>query len=217
MLKRIPKKSIWHYQWESGISHGSLQQLLKEMNWSHTLCKLSCEDCDIRMEFMESLSTSMDSRGTKPSVTDSGVRLGTILCWLFCQKPLLGIQRNKSKPSKNWRQGLLQTYVVTFIIVRSLVYTSSMNAEKYVNTLKNFVLVIICLGRCSNCVSLAAGATPLFAITWGWLSNGFPGPVIGHCGNVEWPPRSSDLTLLDFLWGYLTKRCKPGILGMWIP
>lgn len=58
-FQRSPKKSIRQYQRESGVSYGSVQRLLKEMNWRpwkpHFVQALSCEDCDIRMEFAESL------------------------------------------------------------------------------------------------------------------------------------------------------------------
>jgi hypothetical protein len=37
-----------------------------------------------------------------------------------------------------------------------------------------------------------------------WLDEAFPDRWIGLYGPVEWPPRSPDLTPLDyFLWGYL--------------
>jgi hypothetical protein len=37
-----------------------------------------------------------------------------------------------------------------------------------------------------------------------WLDRQFPGYWFGRRGPVEWPPRSPDLTALDFhLWGHL--------------
>ena len=43
------------------------------------------------------------------------------------------------------------------------------------------------------------GATPHFAkITRDWLNTKFPGRWIGRGGPVEWPPRSPDLTPMDF-------------------
>ena len=49
------------------------------------------------------------------------------------------------------------------------------------------------------------GAPPHFAIrVRDWLNAHFPGRWIGRRGPVEWPPRSPDLTPLDFfLWGHL--------------
>ena len=46
-FQRSPKKSIWLYQWESGVSYGSMQWLLKEMNWRplNVYTVLLCEDC----------------------------------------------------------------------------------------------------------------------------------------------------------------------------
>jgi hypothetical protein len=36
------------------------------------------------------------------------------------------------------------------------------------------------------------------------LLEGFPGRVISRCGDINWPPRSPDLTAPGFsLWGYL--------------
>ena len=47
---------------------------------------------------------------------------------------------------------------------------------------------------CSHCAELVG-------------SNTFPGRWIGRRGPVEWPPRSPDLTPLDFwLWGYLKDK-----------
>ncbi|KAJ4439342.1 hypothetical protein ANN_07464 [Periplaneta americana] len=58
-FQRSPKKSIRQYQRESGVHYGSVQRLLKEMNWPpwkpHFVQALSCENYDIRMEFSESL------------------------------------------------------------------------------------------------------------------------------------------------------------------
>jgi hypothetical protein len=46
------------------------------------------------------------------------------------------------------------------------------------------------------------GAPAYFAlITCGWLDSKIPGKWIGQCGPVEWPPRSPDLTPLDFSYG----------------
>lgn len=39
------------------------------------------------------------------------------------------------------------------------------------------------------------------------LSEKFPGRIISRFGDVNWPPRSCDLTPLDFfLWGYVKSR-----------
>jgi len=44
----------------------------------------------------------------------------------------------------------------------------------------------------------------------------FPDRPISRCGDVPWPPRSTDLSMCDFiLWGYLKSRVyegKPGTL-----
>jgi len=52
------------------------------------------------------------------------------------------------------------------------------------------------------------GAPPHFAATVrNYLNQTFPGRWIGRRGSIEWPPRSPDLTPLDFfLWGHLKSR-----------
>lgn len=49
------------------------------------------------------------------------------------------------------------------------------------------------------------GAPPHFAVgVRTYLDDTFPNRWIGRGGFIEWPPRSPDLTPLDFfLWGYL--------------
>ena len=58
-FQRIPTKSILQYQWKSGVSYGSMQQLLKEMklrSWKpHFGEALVCEGYNIRIESVESL------------------------------------------------------------------------------------------------------------------------------------------------------------------
>lgn len=40
-----------------------------------------------------------------------------------------------------------------------------------------------------------------------YLNATFKAGVIGRCGSIDWPPRSSDLTPLDFfLWGYMKDK-----------
>ena len=38
------------------------------------------------------------------------------------------------------------------------------------------------------------------------LRENFPQKLIGRFGNIPWPPRSPDLTPMDFLWGHLKER-----------
>jgi hypothetical protein len=49
------------------------------------------------------------------------------------------------------------------------------------------------------------GAPPHYAaVVRNWLNESFDGRWIGRRGPIEWPPRSPDMTPLDFwLWGYL--------------
>jgi hypothetical protein len=39
------------------------------------------------------------------------------------------------------------------------------------------------------------------------LNNTFPNWLIGHGNTINWPPRSPDLTMLDFcLWGWIESK-----------
>ena len=38
------------------------------------------------------------------------------------------------------------------------------------------------------------------------LQETFAGSIISRRGDINWPPRSSNLTSLDFLWGYVRDR-----------
>ena len=38
------------------------------------------------------------------------------------------------------------------------------------------------------------------------LRENFPQKLISRFGDIPWPPRSPDLTPMDFLWGYLKER-----------
>ena len=52
------------------------------------------------------------------------------------------------------------------------------------------------------------GATPHTSnASLRYLRGQFPGKVVSNRGDVEWPPRSPDLTVCDFfLWGYMKQQ-----------
>ena len=80
---------------------------------------------------------------------------------------------------------------------------------KYLDLLQNVVLPPI-LNEVDNFRPWFQqdGAGPHFAIiVRNWLNDNFPDRWIGRSGPVAWPPRSPDLSPLDFFfWGYLKSR-----------
>lgn len=76
----------------------------------------------------------------------------------------------------------------------------------YLDMLQNFFLPQVQGQR--NIIFQQDGAPPHWALAVrDWLDRKFPGRWIGRGGPIPWPPRSPDLTPLDFfLWGYI-KDC----------
>ena len=77
----------------------------------------------------------------------------------------------------------------------------TMTKERYVDILQNIVLPF--LSETDHYQH--DGAPPHFSLlARSWLDENLPGRWIGRRGPREWPPRSPDLTLLDFwLWCYI--------------
>lgn len=90
---------------------------------------------------------------------------------------------------------------VTFSISRE-----TMNKERYVSVLNQKLLSFI--GNDNQHWYQHDGAPPHFSIlARQWLDQHFPQRWIGRRGPKEWPPRSPDLTILDFwLWSYIKDR-----------
>ena len=87
---------------------------------------------------------------------------------------------------------------VTFSIGRD-----TMNKERYVTVLNQKLSYFI--GNDNQHWYRHDGAPPHFSIlARQWLDQHFPQQWIGRRGPKEWPPRSPDLTILDFwLWSYI--------------
>lgn len=92
-------------------------------------------------------------------------------------------------------------------IIGPYIYEENLNADAYLHFLNTFLADYldenIWLGRLSQLWFQQDGAPPHNARRVSEkLSEMFPGRVISNNGDVQWPPRSPDLSPLDFfLWG----------------
>ena len=84
----------------------------------------------------------------------------------------------------------------------------NVTGDTYLEVLQTFLfdyLENVPVHRRQNFFFQQDGAPPHFAVSVrNYLNQTFPGRWIGRRGPVEWPPRSPDLSPLDFfLWGHL--------------
>ena len=86
-----------------------------------------------------------------------------------------------------------------------------LTGEAYLNFLENDLPILledVALNVRRNMWYQQDGAGPHFAnIVKDFLNNTYAGRWIGRAGSINWPPRSPDLTPLDFfLWGYVKQK-----------
>lgn len=112
------------------------------------------------------------------------------------------------------RQGRFGFSVSCFILGSKIFYNifeGGLTANKYLEILENIVPEIVenvPLAHLNSLYLQQDGAPAHNAqIVRAYLNNNFPERWIGTYGPVRWPPRSPDLTVLDFfLWGYLQNK-----------
>lgn len=112
------------------------------------------------------------------------------------------------------QQGRFGFNVSCFILGSKIIYNifeGSLTANKYLEILQNIVPEIIedvPLVRLNNLYLQQDGAPAHNAhIVRAYLTANFRDRWIGTYGPVRWPPRSPDLSVLDFfLWGYLQNK-----------
>jgi hypothetical protein len=82
-------------------------------------------------------------------------------------------------------------------------HESTITGAVYLDMLQNFVFPQT--AEVDSLIFQQDGAPPYFgAIVRTALDKRFPGRWIGRGGPINWPPRSPDLTLMDFFfWGYI--------------
>lgn len=101
--------------------------------------------------------------------------------------------------------------IVDDTIIGPFFIEGNLNAQKYEQLLRNQIVPAIQAVKgddFQNTWFQQDGAAPHFAVNVrGYLNETFFERWIGRRGTIEWPPRSPDLSPLDFfLWGYLKDR-----------
>lgn len=109
------------------------------------------------------------------------------------------------------RQGRFGFNVSCFILGRRIeycIYQGNLNSDRYLQILQEKAMTIledIPLAQVNHIFFQQDGAPAHNShVIRNWLEQHFPNRWIGTHGPTRWPPRSPDLSVLDyFLWGYL--------------
>ena len=93
-------------------------------------------------------------------------------------------------------------------VIGPFFFQTNVTSESYLEMLTTQLWPAIQQQIDVNTWMMQDGAPPHYGIiVRNWLNEKFPEKWIGRRGSVEWPPRSPDLTPLDFfLWGYLKSK-----------
>ena len=98
-------------------------------------------------------------------------------------------------------------------VIGPFFFEENVNGDSYLAMLQqNFMPELNLLENSSDIIFMQDGAPPRWAKkVRSWLNETFPGRWIGRGGpedlNIAWPPRSPDMTPLDFfLWGYIKSK-----------
>lgn len=103
-----------------------------------------------------------------------------------------------------WARGVIGPYFFENAAGKSV----TVNAERYRNMINEFLVPELDNIDLENIWFQQDGATCHTATeTIDLLKTKFPGRVISRFGDINWPPRSCDLTPLDFfLWGFVKEK-----------
>lgn len=203
-----------------GISKSSVHNVLMANNFHPYKMILTQElledDFDRRLEFCEEMMKRIDENGQFTFWTclsdestfqlNGEVNRHNMRYWSN-ENPHWMRESHTQYPQKlNVWAGILCNQIVGPFFING-----NLTGEKYVNLLNNQIIpeiqriVGVMFG---NTWFQQDGAQCHFAlIVRQLLNNLFPGKWIGRRGAIEWPPRSPDLSPLDyFYWGYLKNR-----------
>lgn len=215
-----PHISLRRAALEHDISLGSASKIMKINKWHpykiHLIQELSEDDFDRRTEFCETMMNMID---------DDPLLLGNIVFSDEATFELTGnVNRHnfrywsdnnphwmREKKTQNPQKLNVWAGIWNDQKVGPFFIEGNLNGEKYETMLREEIVPAIQLltnNQINDIYFQQDGAPPHYSRTVRqYLDEVFPDQWIGRRGTIEWPPRSPDLTPLDyFLWGYLKSK-----------
>lgn len=201
------------------IDHSTVLRTLKKEKWHpykvSLVQELMEDDFDRRIEFCEIM---MEKNNTDPMffrkvlfsdeatfLLNGHVNRQTCRYWAT-ENPHWMQEYHTQYPEKlNVWAGIIEN-----MIIGPYFFDESLTGPRYLEFLQNFLLPELnrLFPNRPDLWLQQDGAPPHYAVAVRrYLNNVFPDRWIGRRGAIEWPPRSPDLTPLDFfLWGYLKSK-----------
>ena len=213
-----PKKSTRRAAEELGIDRSSLRRILKSLKMKPyrpaLLHGLLEDDPDRRLQFCETLNDF--SLNEDPEILNkiiwsdeatfklSGhINRHNCVYWSH-ENPHLVLEKQNKQPGVTvW--GAISTRGV----IGHVFFDGTVNGENYLEMLRNFLLPALqARNDFAELYFQQDGAPPHYSLAVrAFLNQEFPQRWIGRRGSIEWPPRSPDLTPMDFfLWGVLKEQ-----------
>lgn len=211
-----PKISTRKLAQHCNISQTSVIRILKKENFHpyklHILQELHAEDLDRRLEFCEWVDRQSDDIGERIIFSDEAI---------FHLSGHVNRHNSRywSQTNPHWIEEHSQVDPRVMVwcgihnkrIIGPYFFDNTVNSESYLEVLENILspyLDEIPISSLTKTYFQQDGAPAHFALcVRNWLNRNLPDMWIGRRGPIEWPPRSPDITPLDFfLWGYLKSR-----------
>lgn len=202
------------------ISKSSVHRILQRNNYFpykfHLVQELNEDDFDRRLEFCEIMREKCDGdRNFLLNIVFSDeatfylngkVNRHNCRYWADENQHLIKEDHTQTLQKINVWAGIMGDRVIGPFFING-----NLNGGRYLELLENQVVPSVraeCPNGIDNKWFQQDGAPPHFSrAVRDFLSRTFPNRWIGRRGEIEWPPRSPDLTPLDFFfWGFLKSR-----------
>lgn len=184
-----------------------------------TVIELSDDDFDRRIEFCQTMLVQFQNDSSlvnkiiwsdESKFMLSGVVNRHNCCYWAYSNPEIKI------PVKNSRMGItVWCGLSSKGIIGPYFFEDTVTGESYLEMLENFLWPRVRTGR--KYLQHDGAPAHYSQKVRNWLDKKFPNRWIGRRGQIEWPPRSPDLTPPDFfLWGYLKQnvyRVRPSTIA----
>ena len=207
-----PELSLRKASLQSGIAVTSLRRIMQHLGLKpyrpRLLQGLVRDDAERRLRFCAMFLDQVDNQpdllnlivwSDEASFKLSGrVNTHTAFYWAS-ENPHQFISTQLNQPGVTVWGGLSSAGVIGPIF-----FDGTVNHNNYLRALQDEVVPhIMSLRNANNILFQQDGAPPHFALdVRGYLDEVFPQGWIGRAGPIEWPPRSPDLTPMDFFfWG----------------